>query len=239
MSQQINLYDARLRPRHELAVARNLGIGAMALLLLMTLLSFWVSVDAARKTEAAAQTQKLLTDEQERLTALTKTVSERRVSPALSAELDNVKAMLASRNEIMTFLDSGRLGNTSGFSTVMTGFARLSQNDIWLTGFQVTVGGEEIEIRGRLLDSSKLPAYVQRLSSEPVFKGRRFAALEMKGIDPDEEKTDRPALLNAVDKPRDAGPQSAVAKLPRFVEFVLRSENVGGMDGDVREGARR
>lgn len=239
MSQQINLYEARLRPRHELAVARHLGIGAAALLLLMTLLSFWAGVDASRKSEAASQTQTLLSDEQERLTALAKKVSERRVSPALSAELDHAKAMLASRSEVMSALDSGRLGNTSGFSTVMTGFARLSQSDIWLTGFAVTVGGEEIEIRGRLLDASKLPAYVQRLSSEPVFKGRRFAALEMKGVDPDAEKTNQPVLVKAVDKPRDAGLPAAADKLPRFVEFVLRSENAGGADGDSRDGARR
>lgn len=239
MSQQINLYEARLRPRHELAVAKNLGIGAAILLLLMTAWSFWANVDASRKVEAASRSQKQLVDEQERLTSLTKTVSERRVSPALADELDSAKKMLASRQDVMTVLDSGRLGNTQGFSALMTGFARLAQNDIWLTGFLVAVGGEEIEIRGRLLDSSKLPAYVQRLGGEPVFQGRRFAALEMKDVVPEEEKTDQPGSAKAVEKLRDAGPQASAAKLPRFVEFVLRSENVDGADSAAREGAKR
>lgn len=243
MSQQINLYDARLRPRHELLVARNLGKWAGALLLLMVALSLWAHFDAKRKTEAASALQQQLTEQQEQLTALSKAVSDRRVSPPLAAELDQVKATLAARKEVAAVVDSGRVGNTAGFSSFMTGFARLAQGDLWLTGFRVAAGGEEIEIRGRLFDSSKLPVYVQRLSGEPVFKGRRFAALEMKGVDPEVEKAAQPAPAIAAEPSRAAGQGAAAPRLPRFVEFVLRSENVGSVDnvdGDgSREGAKR
>ena len=108
----------------------------------------------------------------------------------------------------------------------MAGFARQTQPDLWLTGFAVTDGGEGIEIRGRLLDPAKLPVYMQRLRSEPVFAGRRFAALEMKGVDPVEPKD------VAVNSPAAAGESLSVPelKLPRFVEFVLRSEKMIGAD---------
>lgn len=239
MSQQINLYEARLRPRHELPVARNLGICTAALLVLMTALSLWAHFDATRKVAVASVTQKQLADEQERLAALTRTLSERRVSPALAAELENAKAMLATREEVMAVLDSGRLGNVSGFSSLMSGFARLSQSDLWLTGFLVTVGGEEIEIRGRMLDPSKLPAYVQRLSSEPAFQGRRFAALEMRGIDPEDQTKDRPGAATASETPQDGGRQSVAPRSPHFVEFALRSENAGVAGNAAHQGERR
>jgi hypothetical protein len=235
VSQQINLYEARLRPRHELALARNLGICTLVLLVAMTALSLWTRLEADRKTEAALVSQKQLAGEQEKLAALTGTIAQRRVSPALAAELESAKAVLEARKDVMVVLGSGKLGNTSGFSAIMSGFARQSQSDLWLTGFQVTTGGQEIEIRGRLLDPAKLPAYVQRLSSEPVFQGRRFAALEMRGVDPDDPKTDQPGVARVAD----AASQQAVARLPRFVEFILRSENVGHVDVATRGGVKR
>lgn len=236
MSQQINLYELRLRPRHELANARNLGFAALALLLLMTSLALWARFDAGRKSVAAAVFQKQVADEQERLTAFSTTVAQRQVSPALASELEIAKATLAVRSDVIALLDSGKLGNTSGFSALMSGFARHSQSDLWLTGFLVTTGGAEIEIRGRLLDPSRLPTYVQRLRSEPVFQGRRFATLEMRGVDPDEQNTESPGTAK-VSAP--GVPSPSVPGVPRFVEFVLRSENVDAVDADTRSGVNR
>ncbi len=221
MSQQINLYEVRLRPRHELPTSRNVGLAALVLLLLMTVLALWTRDDAERKSQAAAVSAKQLVEQQEKLVALSKTLAQRRVSPALLAEQESARAMLSIRQEVVAILDSGSLGNTSGFSALMSGFARQSQSDLWLTGFQVSKGGEEIEIRGRLLDPARLPAYVLHLSREPVFRGRRFAALEMRGVDPEEPKAGQPSAPG----------------LPRYVEFSLRSENAGGLDAAAQAGA--
>jgi len=236
VSQQINLYEVRLRPRHELPTSRNLGIGVLALLVLMTALSLWTRFDADRKSEAAAASQKQLADEQEKMVALSKLVAQRKISPALLAELDVAKATLVARNDVMSVLDSGKLGNTSGFSVFMSGFARQARNDLWLTGFQVTHGGTEIEIRGRLLDPSRLPAYVQRLSGEPVFKGRHFAALEMRDIEPEEQKADSPGVSKAVDP---GAQRQSQPRLPRYVEFALRSENAGGIETVSHAGVKQ
>lgn len=239
MSQQINLYEARLRPRNDLATGRNLGVTALVLLLLMAALALWAGQEATQTAETASVLQKQLAAEQEKLVVLTKSVSMRQVSPALAAELDSTKAMLASRQEVMTVLDSGKLGNAKGFSTVMSGFARQTQADLWLTGFLVSAGGEEIEIRGRLLDPAKLPAYVQKLSGEPAFQGRRFAALDMRGVEPEEPKADSAAAAKTMkETEKEIGEKAAAPKLPRFVEFVLRSENAVGAEGATRVGAR-
>ena len=224
MSQQINLYEDRLRPRHELASSANFLICTLLVLGLMTGLSLWTRLDANRKSEAAAVVQKQLADEQIQLTALAKAVAERKVTPSITADIEVSKTMLAARKEVVAVLDSGKLGNSTGFSEVMAGFARQAQNDLWLTGFTVSMGGAEIEIHGRMLDPAKLPGYVQRLSGEPQFQGRRFAALEMRGVDPDEVKVDPTKVAQAVDQGKQAVP---VPSLPRYVEFVLRSENVG------------
>ncbi len=223
MSQQINLYEARLRPRRELATGRNLGVAGLALLALVAGTAVWDGMEAARKAEAAAAIQKQLNEQQVQLTALSKAVAERRVSPALAADLDRARATLVAREEVMETLESGRQGSSAGFSAIMSGFARQAQKDLWLTSFVVARGGEDIEIRGRVLDPSGLPAYVQRLGSEPVFQGRRFSALEMI----DRESTDEKAELSAKASPGGIAPLAAL-KPPRFVEFVLRSEHAAG-----------
>lgn len=224
MSQQINLYEDRLRPRRELATGRNLGVCALALLVVLTLCSVWARIDATRSAEAAAVTQKQLADAQETLSALSKQVAQRKVSPVLEAELDHVKATLATRVEVMQLLDSGRLGNASGFSSFLAGFARLAHSDLWLTGFRIAGGGDDIEIRGRMLDPSRLPVYVQRLSSESVFQGRRFAALEMQSVDPEQAKAE--SFMPAQAVTYESRGQD-VQRLPRYVEFVLRSSAAG------------
>ena len=233
MSQQINLYEDRLRPRLELASGRNLGVFALILLAVMTGWSLWESAEANRKSEAAAASLSEVLAAQEKMKALTQVVAQRKVSPALAAEVENAKVMIAARKDVIEVLDSGALGRTSGFSAFMTGFARLTQSDLWLTGFVITSGGDEIEIRGRMLDASRLPDYVQRLNSVPVFQGRRFAALEMWRVTPDELPEARAAVAATIDGGGAVETQISPRQVP-FVEFLLRSENAGSADGSPR-----
>ena len=224
MSQQINLYEERLRPRLELATGRNLGVFALILLAVMAGWSLWESTEANRKSAAAAASLSEVLAAQEKMKALTQAVAQLKVSPALAAEVENAKAMIAARKDVIEVLDSGALGRTSGFSAFMTGFARLAQSDLWLTGFAITSGGDEIEIRGRMLDASRLPDYVQRLNTVPVFQGRRFAALEMRRVTPDESPDARPAATVTVAGQGVVDERKPPRQIP-LVEFRLRSEN--------------
>ena len=207
MSQQINLYEARLRPSRDPLTGRRL-LGALVLLLVLIAVAGTLARYGAERSEADLRAvQAELTASQEQLTALTKTFAARQVPAALQAQIEQTKAPLAARQAAMALIDAGQIGDREGFSAILTGFARQASNDLWLTGFTVSLGGREIEIRGRALDAAGLPAYIQRLSAEPSFKGRRFAALDMQRVDP------------ASDKPG----EGAAPTLPRHVEFVLRS----------------
>jgi hypothetical protein len=85
-----------------------------------------------------------------------------------------------------------------------------------LVGFGFS--GKEIEIRGRLLDPALLPTYINRLNDEPAFAGRRFSALDMKGVDPADDKHDDPSV-------------AAKTKAPaRYTEFALRTELVASQE---------
>lgn len=234
MSQQINLYESRLRPNRSLLTGRNVGASAVVLLLAIACAAIWAHSSANKKTESALALQKAVAEEQERLLRVSKQVADQKVSPALSAELESAKAMLAARTEVIELLESGKIGNSKGFSAIMAGFARQSLADLWLTGFQFSANGD-IEIRGRLLDPEKLPSYVQRLSTDSVFKGRRFAALEMRGVEAGELKLDGTTSAKSAEK---ASAADAPVSLPRYVEFVLRSDNTVDTDSAPQTGGR-
>lgn len=233
MSQQINLYEDRLRPRLELATGRNLGVAALVVLAGMAGWSFWEGTEADRRAQAATESLQEMVAAQEKVKALSQTVAQRKVAPELAAELDHAKAMIAARDEVIKALDSGALGRTTGFASYMLGFARQAQSDLWLTGFCIAGGGDEIEIHGRMLNPSRLPDYVQRLNAVPIFQGRRFAALEIRRVNAEDRQADSPPVAEAV-----AGqPGSRAGQTQRqapFVEFLLRSEPAGSGDAQLR-----
>lgn len=218
MSQEINLYESRLRPRREWATARNLGVCLLFVLAVTAGTAVWASRSAAQKVDAAAALQTQVKDMQEKLTAAAKAVAERRVSPALAAEVEQERSLLAERTEAMRLLEADSRENVPGFSSAMAGFARLTRHDLWLTSFRLGRGGQEIEIRGRALDASGIPGYVQDLGAQEVFRGRRFAALDLR------EWVADTANSGVAAREPGAAVQTVNPLAPRVIEFVLRSE---------------
>ena len=225
MSQQINLYEERLRPRFQLLSARNLSV-ALALSLVVLVVLGVVTRSAAERVEAElGRAQGEVAAGQKKLADLGKSLADLTISPALQAQLDAAHAQLDSSKMVMAQLDSTQPGSNAGFSGIMAGFSRQASSDLWLTAFSVGNNGQEIEIRGRLLDASKLPGYVQRLASEPAFVGRRFDTLDVHSVDPSSPSAEggaaKPATEGGTAKPSAAGD----ATLPGYVEFVLRSDS--------------
>jgi len=218
VSQEINLYESRLRPRREWATAGNLGVCLLLVLAVTVGTAVWTSRRAAQQAFVATALQAQVKDMQAKLTAAAKALAERRVSPALAGEVEQARALLAERSEAMRLLEADGRESAPGFSGVMTGFARLTRHDLWLTSFRLGQGGQEIEIRGRTLDASGIPGYVQDLGAQEVFRGRRFAALDLH---------ERVAETAKSDAAADDSVQAMTSPAPRVIEFVLRSERIG------------
>ena len=236
MSQQINLYENRLRPVRTLFSARNLAL-CFLLVFGVVLAGALLSHSLARQAEQALAAQRAaLKAAQDQLAALSKAQAERRIPAALQGELDQVRAVLGARRDALTVLDSGQLGSTTGFAPLFSGFARLASQDLWLTGFSVSHGGADIEIRGRMFDAARLPPYVQRLSAEPVFQGRRFAALTM--LRAESEANAPIAVAPAAPAPAgSAAPAAKAPAAPRYIDFVLRSERAA--EGAAADGGAK
>lgn len=211
MSQQINLLLPELRPRFDwLALPIVAGASVAGLLLVVGLASFGsLRVNALKENENTLRAQ--LATLQQQVQSLGQSLGARQGDATLDKQLAAARLGVAQRQEVLSIVAQGDLPSSHAYSGLLQGFSRQVVDGAWLTGFGFAQ--KNIEIRGRLTDPALLPIYISRLNAEPAFAGRRFAALDMKGIDPAEEK-------------RDAAAPSVRGKvaLPRYTEFVLRTE---------------
>lgn len=211
MSQQINLLLPELRPRFDwLALPVVAGAALVGLLLLLLIAQGQViRLDRLKSQEATINGQ--LLNLQQQVQVLGRSLSARHGNADLPLQIATVKVDVAQRREVLAFVGQGDAGMGSGFSGMLQGFARQAVDGVWLVGFGLAREG--IEIRGRLLDPALLPVYINRLNDDPAFVGRRFSALEMKGVDPLAVKRD------------DARADVRPAVGGRYTEFALRTES--------------
>ncbi len=203
MSQQINLLNPAFRKTRDWLSATPLAAFTLLLLLLIAAAAYAARVTADAQEKRTLEQEAKLKTTQEQLLSLSKEVAEKKPDPRLQADLTNLQGQQKTREEIVAYLSSGNLGSSSGFAEYLRGFARQVTPDLWLTGFALGAGGNEMEIHGRMLNAEALPEYIRRLNREPAFHGRSFAALTI--VRPGQEKQ----------------PAGGAALPTRYVEFVL------------------
>jgi hypothetical protein len=153
----------------------------------------------------------------------------------LIAELDSAETSVRRRGDIARLLESGAIGSTGGFSDYLRGFARQAPEGLWLTGFTIGAGGNDMEIRGSMLNPATLPDYIRRLGTEKSFQGRNFAALTMNRADAAPAAQPAGAAATAVTpapSARDTAPGSAggITLAPRPIDFILMPKLVEAME---------
>jgi Fimbrial assembly protein (PilN) len=179
MPQHINLLDAS-QPRRREMLGSTTGLVAVlatfgaAVALAMGLQSF------SAKTQAQSVVlEQDLAALQARVAALGTPAPSRQAT-----ELARLRAVDAGQRRLRATLDSGQAGSTRGYSEYLLALSRQTQGSLWLTGFTVAPDGRSLEIGGRMTDARQLPSYLRRLNGEPLFKGREFAQLSLKTVEP-------------------------------------------------------
>ncbi|MES2771305.1 MAG: hypothetical protein V4623_04900 [Pseudomonadota bacterium] len=232
MKRQLNLYESRLRPQFKWATARQLSSTSLLLLVVLVALATWLNTQLAQHQSALSTSQSETQTIQTELNALNQKISQRNASPELAKKLAEQRLLLAERQGVLATLSELSLEKQRGFADYLFAFARQAGSDVWLTGLSLQSGGAVIELRGRLFEPAQLPAYVKRLSQDPLFQGRQFATLEMSGAQID-SKVGKPSTA-PVDASTTAAKQhkKSPATAPNNtdteaapIDFVLRSAN--------------
>jgi hypothetical protein len=179
MSQQINLFEARLRPQkpHFSAATMALAVGAtFALALGMQQL---VAFQNRSLQNTLAQTDRRAAELREQTVRFAREFGEQGRSSVLAEEIARAEEQLRLRRELLENMQGGMGANAEGFSQYLTALARQSMNGVWLTGVDIDRPTGELLLRGRVLDGDLVPAYIRRLNQEPIFKGRPVTEMRL------------------------------------------------------------
>lgn len=179
MTQSINLYQSMFRPRRTvlsaMAMLQVLGVVVVALGLFYAYAQLKMQPIRAQAQAAATQ----VPEAEARVERLRAEYPPPVESPAVRAEWRRKTEKLAHTREIATKLRSGAYGSIDGLSVYLEGFARQHVEGTWLTRVRVRSGGSTIGLDGRALLPDLVPAYLDRLSREAVFRGKAFSSLEL------------------------------------------------------------
>lgn len=210
MSQQINLFNPIFLKQKKyfsaLAMVEALGLIVLGSLVLF----FYANYELSNLRAQGAATSKQLKTVQEQLVKISTTSGVRQKSKALEEELLKLEAEVKSLQTVSSVLQKGELGNTKGYAEYMRALSRQIVNGLWLTGFDISGAGNEIELHGRALQPELIPAYIGLLRREPVMRGKSFTTLEMQ--------------VPQVEQVSKSVPPAPAKRVPaEYIEFKLRS----------------
>ncbi len=214
MSQQINLLNPELRPKVEFLTLNNVALLSSFVLVAVMLAGAWAQQKVGMARDQVSTQERQLKAAQAQLGQLVAMQASRRPSAALEQQLAQTRQLLTDKQEVLRILESGTIGRAEGFSPFMEALARSVPEGLWLTGFDVHSGSQQLRIEGRMNAESLLPRFVQQMNLDPRLQGKGLSALQ---------------IQQHVPQPRAPGQEAAAAEAaakeePPHWRFVLGSE---------------
>ena len=198
MSQQINLFNPLFMRQEKYFSARTMLQSLGIIVVGMLLLYAYALVQTRGLEKVAAEYDGQLSTQRAQFIAL----GNQGRSALLDSEVARLEADAAARKSVLMALEGGELGSAQGVSKFFAAFARHTMRGVWLTGFSVGEGGNDLRVHGRVLYPDLVPAYLKLLNNDDVMRGRLVTELKLVA-------SAAPAAREAQDR---AGPS-------RYVEF--------------------
>ncbi len=210
MSQQINLFDASLRPRRDSLNAATMVISFVVVLCALLAYDQYARRQLVRLELQLAASDSQAKDLQSRVAQLG---GARAPDKALAEEVSRTEAQLRKWQELLDRLSGIGIGNTQGHARFLEALARQHAEGVWLT--QITVGdsGDDFALKGRMLSSDLLGRYIEALNRDETLRGRAIGQIDISRAAPRGKGADSTAQVKQAPGATDTG----------FVEFSIAS----------------
>jgi hypothetical protein len=179
VSQQINLFNPVFLQQKKIFSARMMAGALLVLFAGVAALNLYGNMRLQALQKQADLGAAQLAQKQARLASVAAEFAPRQKNPAVGAELLDAERQLAALRDVSGVLERGELGNTQGYAEYFRALARQHVDGLWLTGVSITGAGIDIGVRGRALDPQRVPGYLNRLTSEPIMRGKAFGSLQI------------------------------------------------------------
>lgn len=177
MSQQINLFNPIFLKQKKIFSALAMTHALGVLLAGALTVAFYARHNVEALQTEANGGRDLLAQREASLTKVKAEFAPRQKSAELEAELAQAETRLKAMHSVAGVLERGELGDTKGYSEYFKALARQNPSGVWLTEVTISGAGNEFGVQGRALDPALVPAYLGRLTHEPVMRGKAFGSL--------------------------------------------------------------
>lgn len=179
MLQQVNLYQAELRPQSVAYPALRLLQMLAVIVLVLVCLSAYLAWQLNPLREQALRAEQRLAAADSRVEKLRAEFPLIVLDNTLVDRLRERRVVLEQTQETVRRLNSGAYGSVDGLSKHLAGIARQHVEGTWLTAVHVDSGGSDLALRGKTLLPELVPTYLERLSGEATFSGKTFSELQL------------------------------------------------------------
>lgn len=179
MQQQINLYLKIERQKVERFNARSVAVAMLAVLALMLVAGAGIGISNHAQQQQLQRQQAQQQQLQQDVAGLRDSLRQLADVRDLDDAIARLQRDVAIKQRIISKLASMPDETNGGFSSLLEALAQQPVNGMWFTGITFADGGADVALKGESRTPELLPQYLQQLSSQPVFSGRRFSVLRM------------------------------------------------------------
>lgn len=185
MPQQINLYNPAFEAQRALLSFKGAVAGWVVIAALVVVFAGYQMISLRSVQQQERELVRQVAAAQADAQRLGGAMASRRHDSRITEEVTRLEGELKGRQEVMSMLRSGGLGDTRGFSDHLKAFARQSFEGVWLTGLSIATAGRDVSIEGRALQAAYVPSYLKRLNGENAMQGHPFSELLIQEPAPD------------------------------------------------------
>lgn len=185
MKYRINLYTESFRPPSRTLGPRTLTLSFVGALLLVLLSGLWLQ-QTNHGLEQQVQAMKTENDQlQQRMLDMAAQLERQAVNPEILNALRETMNAIEGKRRLYAHLDGSQSLENMRFSAVMRALSNSQVQGLWLT--QVRAAGEHLLLSGNSLSEELVPQWIEQLSLQKNFDGRKFSFLEINR--PQDDKT--------------------------------------------------
>jgi len=179
MQQQINLYLKIDRQRVDRFNVNSVLLGVAALVMLLAVACASIGFDNHSLQQQLLQRQAELESLKKDVNTSRETLRQLSDVRELDEAIIRLERDAQMKHRIIDKLSAMPEESNSGFSGLLAALGKTLVSGMWFTAIHFDDGGENVALKGESRTPDLLPAYLQQLSEQPAFSGRRFSVLRM------------------------------------------------------------
>lgn len=176
--QQINLYLPELRPSRDWLTLNMLVACVLGIMAVFMASALYGTVKIAEQEKQVALVENQLATARLQLET-TRGRAQFFKHNNLEGQIAYLKAAIEGRQQVGKIIAGQNLGNSKGFSQAFQALAAHSTEGFALDRIRLTQGGQQVELKGKVMKAEDVAVYLGQLRDDSAFVGSAFGLFSL------------------------------------------------------------